>query len=219
MGCKANSDAKNFEFDKNYSVYGSGDNRVILIHGIWSDKSYWETGYAKELKEKLVENNFQVITFTFPNTTDETWVNNGLTYRRSYLNYMNWLLKDLDDKYPISGNNIVGGFSFGGLHAMVAASDIEEINNYFAIMPSMDISRVVKNVSNKNFYPIDSKLINKSGFVISGSKDTLVNYKLSESWALGMGSSVKHILIDSDHRLNQEIIELLKSEYKPKEQI
>lgn len=213
ISCGSSNNAPASQFEKQYSSFGQSKNVAILIHGIWSDKTLWDYGLGLDIKNSFIENNYKVVTFTFPNTTDETFLDAGLIYRLHYISFLNWLISDLK-KNSVVEKIIIGGFSFGGLHAMVAASDIKEIKEYFAIMPSMDLSKIIKGISNSNFYPSNNNMVNKKGFVISGSKDDLVDYKLGQQWALSMGQSVDHMLINLDHRLSPDIVNILKMKYK-----
>lgn len=111
------------EFVKSYNVFGTfTGRRIVFIHGIWGDATQFDSGWLGLLKTTLVQHGFQVVTFTYPNTGGKIFDDGGGAYREQYREFMKWMLDDLDTKFGVPTELDVAGFSFGGLHAMIAIS-------------------------------------------------------------------------------------------------
>jgi pimeloyl-ACP methyl ester carboxylesterase len=197
------------QFKKEYNVFGNSTKRVVLSHGVWDSANFWNIGYGVDLRNALVAKGFQVITYTYPNTTDSTWDNGAVCYRKDFVDFSNWMISDLDSKYGPKTEMIFGGFSFGGLHSIIGASAIVKVDRYFGMLPAVDMRVIYKNVNMKHFNAKSEQaaLANKDGLIISGDQDTVANHLLSEQWAAEMGNIVTHYNVNIDHRLNQEVID------------
>lgn len=205
--CSCNKVSCVDNFQNKYSVFGEGEKSIILSHGIWSDEKQWSTGHSKDLVDGLVKLGHQVITYSYPNTDENTFNNNGICYRKNFINFYNWMLLDIEKNHGMK-KFISGGFSFGGLHSIIATSEIDKLYYYFGIMPTMDINVVMKHANTKYFRAENEKhnLKYKKGFIISGLQDNIARHELSKKWSDEMGLSVQHLYVDLDHRLNDEIV-------------
>jgi len=191
-------------FDKKYNLHGESEKLVILSNGIWASESYWNTN---SLKSDLVNHGYQVVTYTYPYTDVSFFNDKGKCYRKNFTNYIEWLISDIEKK-GIKKEVIAMGFSFGGLHSIIAASNNDRIKNYVGILPSIDIGVIFKSANTRYFnarYETNS-LKNKHGLIISGLKDNIVDHRISYKWSKKMVDSVDHIYFDIDHRMNDEMI-------------
>ncbi len=198
------------DFVKTYNVFGANTGkRVILAHGVWSDATFWNEGYALSLRQGLQAQGYQVVTFTYPVTNGEIFNDGGSAYRQQYADFLQWMFTDLDATQGAVTRTDIGGFSFGGLHAMMAVSLFPAVfTKWFGLCP----------VANPNFNPeifghYDAPMFNAfnyvpvlqahAGFIQTSLHDNILGYQNGQNLSTQIGNnfymqSVSGILHDFD---------------------
>lgn len=175
-------------FDTSYtrheSTIASNGKRVYLIHGsLRYDRSQWDHPIFKPFVDGLTSNGFEVITFDLPHFYSEYFFDGGLNYRAKFEQQLRTIIENAELVHGHM-NSIVGGFSFGGLHSMIAMADISDIfTAYFAILPVVEMTALseLKNMPSSHFNPKNEVHIleTKPGLISWGTQDFRVNYQHS----------------------------------------
>jgi predicted esterase len=189
VGCSKKESVPALQFDTSYTLYSptiaSNGKRVYLIHGsLKYSRAQWEHPVFKPFVDNLVASGYEVITFDLPHFYSDYFYDGGLNYRVGFQNQLRTIISNVETDHGVM-DSIVGGFSFGGLHAMIAMSDISDIfQAYFAILPVVEISYLteLKGMASSHFRPINevSILETKPGLISWGTLDNRVNYQYSK---------------------------------------
>lgn len=171
------------DFIKSYTVYGAmtaTNRRVILIHGLGGSGVDWNFGVHKLTTDGLISDGAQVIVFDLPKLKSSAFVDGGLQYRTNYKNFLDWLVEDTNTKFGVAAELILGGVSYGGLHAFMGAAITTHFDKYFASLPVTHLNALIEysSVSAPYFNPFNEvvTLSSKPGMVHWGSLDSRVNY-------------------------------------------
>lgn len=188
VSCGKKDRVPDLRFDTSYTLYSptvpSNGKRVYLIHGsLKYSRVQWEHPVFKPFVDNLVANGYEVITFDLPHFYSEYFYDGGLNYRAGFQNQLRTIISNVETDHGVM-NSIVGGFSFGGLHAMIAMSDISDIfQAYFAILPVVEMTALteLKGMASTHFNPKHeiAVLETKPGLISWGTLDFRVNYQHS----------------------------------------
>ena len=131
----------NPDFVKTYKVFGPSTNkRIFLTHGVWSDDTQYDSGELNALRNGLVAKGFQVITFSYPYTEEGIFLDKAKQYRDQYHDFLQWLIDDTNLKQGPVTELDIGGFSFGGLHALIGSA-MFPFQKTIALLPVSDPER------------------------------------------------------------------------------
>lgn len=187
------------DFVKEYKVYGEfkQGKRIILTHGVsGTDAQYLlgpeGVGALPILKDRLVTEGYQVITFTYPNTTADIFIDGGRLYKQQYRAFLDWMLLDLNKRYGIATELDIGGFSFGGLHAMIALTiEPHKFDRYLAIDPVSDPSLTTifgpYQATDFNAFKELGVLSSINGIILTTQNDNILGYKNAENLCYAIG--------------------------------
>lgn len=188
------------EFKKEYSVFGDlhdGCSRIFLVHGLRSSEKMFATAPYVTLKDGLVNSCNQVVTFSLPYAERYFFEDGGIEYRRIYKEFLDFVISDTDQKYGVTSKMIIGGVSFGGLHAMMGATIEPRFTRFFGILPVTRIYALdeFKGLNATEFDPFNevSALATKDGLLQYGTSDYRVDYRLTVELASNIGQSVQTI--------------------------
>lgn len=173
-----------YSFEKTYTVQGTNNGeRIILFHGIFGSSASFDGGAGKRLVDALLADGKQIVTVSYPMTTNGMFYNGGRLYRERFKSFMSWLINDLDTNQGTAAKNIVGGFSFGGTHAILTAVDNSTyFDNVVAVAPALDIRTVIPSYlceSNTHFNLLSEadNIQTLNAYVTIGDADTIVHWK------------------------------------------
>lgn len=158
---------------------------------MWTD-----TGPPKDLLNGLLAAGDEAVLFTgVPDGVSCFFTNGGWQYRTQFIAMLNAVKQSVEAVHGTATKNLVGGISYGGLHAMMSAATTGWFKAWFAHVPVTYINALteyssVGNVPQFNpFYDV-SALKNTTGWISWGTADTRTNYLLTQQLAWRMGSSV-----------------------------
>lgn len=197
VGC-APSEEKEIQFsDQNYAFVNTAvpqvQKRLIFLHGI--DGSHRDIitvpGY-KALVDSLMNSGWQVIAFDLPKSRPTTFDDGGESYRAKYASKLKQAIQWADTNVGVAHVNVIGGISFGGLHALMGAAIEPAINGYFADVPMTKVeafsSRWTHSPAFSPFYQIQ-RLSSIPGHFDYGDRDQVVGYQHTIELASLIGPS------------------------------
>jgi hypothetical protein len=156
--------------------------RLVYLHGLRGNHNdlLKEPAHGK-LATDLVASGWQVVMFDLPFTEGKFFSDGGAAYRKKIQEAM----RDVDARSGVSSVNVIGGISFGGLHAFIGTADGPEFSGYFAILPIIYINSLVEfygtAVPILNPLADVTHLSNRPGFVVWGSQDERINFRNTEA--------------------------------------
>jgi predicted esterase len=190
-------------FDNTYNVLKDDSvafngKRIYLIHGFRGNSSSYTRGNLKVLTDYLMANGYQVITFNLPYTERYFFEDGGLAYRNLYKTRLEELRAQVDTDLGPAAKNIIGGFSFGGLHAMMGISITTGLfDSYLAMLPvtRINVLAEMSGINSDQFNPFfeENVLKNFSGKMCWGTADMRVDYRLTITLAsdlTGLGANL-----------------------------
>lgn len=170
-------------FKTDYTIFqAAGTKRVYLMHGFRSSRHQYDIEPFKSFVDDLVAQGIEVVTFDTPYAYREYFLmDGGANYRKMYKEQLETIVADVEANYGVK-RSFSGGFSFGGLHAMMANVLLpNKFEAFFAALPVTDISALkeMKNVNAHQFNPLLEDMSQLTGMVSWGTNDERVNYRLS----------------------------------------
>ncbi|MBX7540896.1 hypothetical protein [Qipengyuania sphaerica] len=118
-------------------VEGTGPNRIYLFHGMMTDEDQWsEAGL-----EPLDEIDMQRVYVRLVVDDSSYFTDDGARYCDAFRNWMNQTQAKLDAKSP-ANLTFAAGVSYGGLHSLLAAAELDFIDGFVALIPSFYVSRI-----------------------------------------------------------------------------
>jgi alpha-beta hydrolase superfamily lysophospholipase len=188
ISCAKKDETPPLVFDTSYTktepTIASNGKRVYLIHGsLKYSRAQWEHPVFKPFVDALTADGFEVITFDLPHFYPEYFHDGGANYRAKFENQLRTIVANVELDHGHL-DNIVGGFSFGGLHSMMAQADMPDVfNAYFAILPVVEMTALteLKGMASSHFNPKNEVAVleTKRGLISWGTQDFRVNYQHS----------------------------------------
>lgn len=159
--------------------------RLYLIHGLRSSKEMWTKEPYKTFIASLDAKGIQTIAITLPYAQGAMFADGGMKYALEYKLFVASLLERINAKYGVADETLVGGISFGGLHALMAVELMPSaFNAYFAVVPVVGIGALdeFKGIQTPAFNPLANPryLAAKPGLIIWGNQDMRVDYRLTQ---------------------------------------
>lgn len=184
--------------------------RHYLFHGLNSDASYWSAAPFTALISGLAAQGDESVLFNLPIAATCFYTNGGWQYRDQFNAMVNAVMNAVELVHGPAAKNVVGGVSYGGLHAMLATS----INGRFAAWwAHMTVTRVdaltelsgVGDAVRFNPQFEVERLAMKKGYISWGTADTRVNWTLTKAIADQLpGIVTKHEYAGLDHTTNTQ---------------
>lgn len=209
-------------FTLDYEVAGENHGqRVYLIHGLGGHgHSFESSDTLRALKYGLVNNGYQVVTFTLPQPSREMFEDGGLEYRETYGRFVKLIDIYVGSKHGRAGKIIYGGVSFGGLHAFMAVALSKKVAGYFAIVPVTDPSALTEfaGLNTDHFNPLLEldKISSRPGFIIYGDSDARVNSGLTVRLIHGLSINNANLRFEEvrnhGHETTAEIVDRVLSQ-------
>lgn len=169
---------------------GATGKRILLIHGLTVDHTFWYRAEACLLTAKLYEAGYQIMFIDLPYTTDPapyTRLKSALngTYAADFFSRLDSVVAFGNSYWGAQSTIEIGGTSWGGLHTFMACSYLSECTHYFAVIPVPKIEALAGFESNglSTFDPFSQvgALKNKKGYVTYGGQDTAVDSSVTTS--------------------------------------
>lgn len=177
--------------------------RLILIHGALypganHDNAMMNVPAYKGLVDSLANRGWQVVEFDLPSQPIQNqWADSGKAYRNAFLSKVRQAETWASETYG-KADYSVGGISYGGLHALIAAEYLPEFTHYFAVLPVMKIG-VLSEFTGREAPEFDAtlrylNLAEKRGYLAWNTSDERVGYQHTKNLYLGLrklGAAVK----------------------------
>lgn len=189
--CSSKLETGSIIFDTSYTIIQDltipfNGKRIYLLHGFWGDRHFWDSGIYSNLKQDLVNAGYQIITFDLPYTKDYFFFDGGLLYRELYEKQVRTIKQQVEQELGPASKNIIGGFSFGGLHSLMGQALMSDLfDSYFAVLPVVRLAVIkeMQGISTKHFNPVSEMqtLSTKPGLLIWASNDTRVGNQYTET--------------------------------------
>lgn len=216
VSCGKKHEVPPLSFNTSYTAYSStvasNGKRVYLIHGFRGNRSAYEQPVFKPFVEDLNGAGYEVITFDLPYTYPDYFKDGGYNYRAGFESQ----LRTIEAKVNMDRGamyNIVGGFSFGGLHSMMAMSIAPDLfTAYFAILPvvHMDALIEMQGTVAPAFNPLNevATLEQHSGLITWGTHDLRVNFNYSIELVNLMDQTnlTTHEYVGLDHTSTPQVV-------------
>lgn len=205
-------------FNTSYTRYEalnvSNGKRVYLIHGFRGDRSAYEHPVFKPFVDDLTASGYEVITFDIPYTFPDYFNHDGgASYRAKYEEQLRTIEAQVNTDHGLL-TNIIGGFSFGGLHSMMGMSIASDLFvGYFAILPVVHMDALVEMQGTVAplFNPMNelATLEQYPGLISWGTNDLRVNYQYSiDLVAMLNPANVTGIeYVGLDHTTNSQVVQ------------
>lgn len=183
-------------FTRTYQVDGVNINgRVIYIHYYNGSANQMNGEYFGVLKQGMISKGYQVVSFDCPKVDELSFIDGGKLYTKNYLEYLDWLIPDLEQNHGPTNELVIGGVSFGGLHTLVAvANRAHYFTRYFTVVSVVDLTVLQpykgQNVDTFTALGIAPKLANTPGLMAWGGADTFVDFRLNKALADEIGPMV-----------------------------
>jgi pimeloyl-ACP methyl ester carboxylesterase len=181
-----------------YRVYEANQScqykkRIYMTYGFGSDLSNYESGEFKPWLDALNQTCHQVIVFSQPSQSTDNLKDGGLAWSIAYNSYLGKLYDEVNLKYGLVHTNIIGGVSFGGLHALMGAilrPDLFQV--FFALKPVTDFQQLGELATIQDVYFNPLKNINSlrylKGYISYDLSDNRVNGSLAQMLLQNIGS-------------------------------
>lgn len=172
---------------RNENVQSNGT-RIIFLHGL----SGTYDGYLApngipmyiDFFKRLTDDGYEVLFFNYKDTVPPVFVNGGLEYRRYFESLLDEMIRWSNNNYGIPKKWIIGGWSLGGLHSMMAlALRPNFFEGGFGVLPVVKIEAVneFRMVQAPHFNPLNEieTLKNERIMLAWGNRDDRVDYRLT----------------------------------------
>lgn len=214
IGCGKPIETFQIEFDPALYTYApstlANGKRVFLIHGMWGSHEMFEIGPYKTLKDALLSQGYEVVSFDCPTFTASLFRDNGSYYKSQLISRLNLAIEQANQAFGHTAKNILGGISFGGMHALVAMAEMPQFEAYFALIPLLQVSKLgyFPNVNNDGFKPEASSLLNRPGYIAWSSDDLVVDYTQAEQFHMelvNLGADITHeVYANQGHSISND---------------
>jgi hypothetical protein len=181
--------------------------RVYLFHG-YNSPGMWASGIPLDFVNGLRADGHEVVLPVLPDGQTCFFTNGGWQYREQFVAALNAIKASVETSHG-PATNIVGGISYGGLHAMMAAASTGHFAGWFAHLPVTRVDALTELSGAgdaKRFNPFFdvASLKDTNGFITWGTADTRVNYLLTISLASQMGTVTQQPYPGQDHSTNAQ---------------
>lgn len=200
-----------FKFINTYKVFGPNSNkRIFLTHGIFGDDTQYDSGDLLVLRNGLIAKGYQVFTFSYPYTNASVFRGQWEAYFFAYNDFMQWMIQDINRIYGIPIEMNIGGFSFGGLHALIASAFFP-FNKCVGILPVTDPSQY------DLFWKLDAKYFNAFNYIsqlhskpimiTSSQDDSLLGFQNAQLLSNQIGANYRNYNDAHGHNTSPQMIQ------------
>lgn len=225
ISCSNKLETRNMKFDTSYTITQDltvpfNGKRIYLLHGFLGNRHFWDNGIYKTLKQDLINSGYQIITFDLPYTKDYFFFDGGKLYRKLYEQQVRAIKQNVEQELGLASKNIIGGFSFGGLHSLMGQALMSDLfESYFAVLPVVRLSAIkeMQGISTEHFNPVSEiqTFNTKSGLLIWANNDTRVGNEYTEALfnkLINMGAPVSYYeSIGTGHAMTMNILNETKN--------
>lgn len=162
--------------------------RVYLFHGLGNSWEQWSTPIYSSFVYALVNQGYDVIMINIDYAKQTQYLYTMLKDYSDVL-YSDWIARiiriktSIEYQYGDANTNVVVGVSFGGLHALLAATT-HKFDKYIALLPVIRMQALDEFTdTNPIYFNADTytrKLRREIGYIGYGTADTRVDYTLTE---------------------------------------
>lgn len=157
--------------------------RVFLFPGLRAGQEFWETAPFAEFVEQLLRDGNQVVIAGLPYAQASFWKDGGEAYCRQFGGWLAETLRQIEQVHGTVSRQIAAGVSYGGMHAMIAAATLPEVEGFAAVSPVTDVGALNEFwwLTNDQCNPaaFAAGLAKKPGFVAYQDRDHRVNGELT----------------------------------------
>lgn len=182
-----------------YKVYPTSqqcqnNKRIYMTYGFGGNVTAYEANPFAPWLQAMIQTCAQVIVFSQPAQNQIiNFQSGGAEWAKAYSEYLPKLVAEIDKKFGRSRVNIIGGVSFGGLHALMGAIQHPEIfKAFFALKPVTDWQQLIelKAMPSQHFNPLKqpSRLGQMRGYISYDLSDDRVNGALTQQLLQLIGS-------------------------------
>lgn len=176
--------------------------RVYLLHGFGNDWTMWSSEPYRSFVYEMLDLGYDIIFITIPyfKNVDQTrsLMANSADFYQMWTSRIARVKSGVENRYGLVSTNIVGGISFGGHHALLAATT-HLFDAYFALLPLVDPQSLSElsdiYAPNANVLNYVSSLSDIPGYVSWGTQDSRVDYVKSMELTvslIGFGASISY---------------------------
>lgn len=154
----------------------------------------YDSGPFGQWVQAMIQTCAQVIVFSQPEHSNLiNFSSGGAEWANAYSSYLPTLVREVDKKFGPARINIIGGVSFGGLHALMGAIQHPEIfKAFFALKPVTDWQQLteLRAFPSTSFNPLNqpSRLALMRGYITYDLSDDRVNGSLTQQLLQKLGS-------------------------------
>lgn len=160
-------------------IEGKGDIRLYLLHGLENDESQWDLSALEAINSMDAQRIYVRLVVDDPSYFND----GGKLYCQAFFGWMAATQAKLNRAAQPS-HTYVAGVSYGGLHAILAAGQLDFVDGYIALMPALELGRLplFEFQSNNHCNPYNFQTY-PPGFVSYAKDDDLVGAELIREFA------------------------------------
>lgn len=187
--------------------------RIYLYYGLNSGgiASQWSSSPYSDLVANLRSAGDSVVfaSESEPQVQLCKFANGGEQYRTQFNDAINTLMNTVESIYGNANKNIIGGISYGGLHALMGVVINGRFSAWFVHVPvtRLDALTEFAGVGDVRWFnpQYEIKALSaKAGFITWGTLDTRVNGNLTADIANQLPNAVTKISYVQDHSTNMQ---------------
>ncbi len=174
-----------------YQQQPSVPKRVVMLHGLRGSHSTFFIDPYVQMYNALIQAGWQIVMFDFPYAEPSFWTDTGFGYEQGFMAKLNQALDQADHELGPVTQTVLLGVSFGGIHALVGASQSNRVTGYVGVVPVVKINWLTEfqgqDTSGMDNQVDPSALATKPGYLIWGEQDQRVNYQFTVDLAGRIG--------------------------------
>lgn len=184
--------------------------RLYLFHGLNSSASYWESEPYLSMINAFRSAGCEVIAFNLPTAQTCFYSTGGWQYREDFNAMINTVINTVEASHGAALKSIIGGVSYGGLHAMMGTAINGRFCAWWAHLPVVRVDALTELTGVGNAQGFNPQfeveaLGGKPGMIGWGTADTRVNWALAKDLADKLPNTVtKHEYPGLDHTTNSQ---------------
>ncbi len=189
--------------------------RHYMCHGLNGSAATWDSEPFLSVVTGLNAAGDECVLLNLPIAQACPFTNGGWQYREQFNTMLNAVLNDVETNRGVAVKSIIGGISYGGLHAMLGQASNGRFCAWWAHMTvtridalgasgNPELAGIGDVVRFNPFYEVTPLAI-KPGYITWGTADTRVDWTLTRALAVQLPSTVtKHEYAGLDHTTNAQ---------------
>jgi len=174
-------------FPNSYKIYEADSScstikRIYITHGFGGNKEVYDSDPFVLFFNNLRTSCYELISYDLPYGDFKIhFSQSGLIYKNNFTEYITQLKSEIENSRGTVSTNLVGGVSFGGLHAMMSIELTDNLfDGFFALKPVTDYTALIElsELSSAHFNVFNNyqKLGLSKGYIVYGSQDDRVDW-------------------------------------------